>query len=104
MDESCVNRDRLLNSLTYRRRSQHLLVELLYRLLGGVRLQINIDSDVRIASVSFTQTEKNRKINMPLQLDAQLLNLDALERSLGSVSDRKATAERSEQLLHRIWG
>src|SRR5262249_8334284 len=35
---------------------------------------------------------------------AQLFQLDASERCVGGVSNRQATAERSEQLLHGIGG
>ena len=80
------------------------MVEFLYCLPRSISLQINANVYVRIASVSLTQTEKDRQINVPLQLDAQFFKLNASKRSVGGVSNRQATAERSEQLLHGIGG
>src|SRR5436305_2151593 len=77
-------------------------MELLQRLLGCVSLQRDSDSDVGIASVPFTQAEKDGQINMSFQFYTQLFNLDAANRSVGCVANRQATAESSEHLLHGI--
>ena len=82
-----------------RRRSDDLVVHCLQLIFGGVGVKVDGDADVVETGVALAQAEEGVQVDVAGQLEAQVVDGDAGDRSVRGVADGKAIAEGAEKLL-----